>query len=95
MEHKPGAKIGLADYLSRHPSDSPKSISQYDNLFTVAKLVSHRKSLGFTNNPKSFGKRVNTKTKETGSKQSRQFSSDQNQERKTCLRTTTVEDTDQ
>ena len=91
IEHKPGAKIGLADYFSRHPSEPPKSISQYDNLFTVAKLVSFRKSLGFTKNPKSLGKRHNIETKETGPKQSRQFSSDQNQERKICLRTTTVE----
>ena len=91
IEHKPGAKIRLADYLSRHPSEPPKPISQYDNLFTVAKLVSMKKSLDFTNNPKSLGKRNNIKTKETGSKQSRHFSSNQNQERKTCLRITTVE----
>ena len=91
IEHKTEAKIGLADYLSRHPNEPPKPISQYDKLFTVAKLVSIRKSLGFTNNPKSLGKRNNIETKGTGSKQSRQFSSNENQKPKTCLRTTTVE----
>ena len=44
IEHKPGAKMGIADYLSRHPSEPPKPISQYDNLFTVAKIASVRKS---------------------------------------------------
>ena len=55
IEDKPGAKIGLADYLSRHPSEPPKPISQYDNLITVANLDSIRKLFGFTNNPKSLG----------------------------------------
>ena len=91
IEHKPGAKIGVADYLSRHPSELSKPISQCDNLFTVAKLASIRENLGFTNNLKSLGKRNHSDTKGTGSKQSRQFSSNQNRERKTCLRTTTVE----
>ena len=35
IEDKPGAKIGLADYLSRHPSEPPKPISQYDNLLKL------------------------------------------------------------
>ena len=91
IEHKPGAKIGLADYLSRHPSEPPKPISQYDNLITVANLDSIRKLFGSTNNPKSLGQRNSLKTKVTGSKHSQQFLSNQNQEQKTCLGTTTAE----
>ena len=92
IEHKPGAKIGLADYLSRHPSAPPKMISQYDNLFTVAKIASIRKSLGFTNDLKPLGERIYQDIKETGSKQFRRFSSNQKRERITCLQTATVED---
>ena len=71
IEHKPGAKIGLADYLSRHPSEPPKPISQYDNLFTVAKIASIRKTLGFTNDLKSLGEQNHQDIKRSGSKQSR------------------------
>ena len=91
IEHKPGAKIGLADYLSRHPSEPLKPISQYDNLFTVAKIASIRKSVGFTNDLKPLGERNYQDIKETGSKQSRWFSSNQKRERITCLQTATVE----
>ena len=91
IEHVPGAKIGLAGYFSRHHSEPPKPISQYDNLFTVAKIASIRKSLGFTNNLKSLGERNHQANKRTGSKQSRQFSSNQNRAQKTCLQSTTVE----
>ena len=87
IEHKPGAKIGIADYLSRHPSEPPKPISQYDNLITA----SIRKSLGFTNNLKTLGERNHQANKRTGSKQSRQLSSNQNLAQKTCLQSTTVE----
>ena len=34
IEHKPGAKIGLADYLSRHPSQEATPISTYNIMFT-------------------------------------------------------------
>ena len=34
IEHKLGAKIGLADYLSRHPCHEATPISTYDNMFT-------------------------------------------------------------
>ena len=47
IEHKPGAKIGLADYLSRHPSREATPISTYDNMFTVAKINLIRTALGF------------------------------------------------
>ena len=91
IEHKPGAKIGLADYLSRHPSEPPKPISQYDNLFTVAKIASIRKSLGFSKELKPLGKRNYQNTEETGSKQSKRFSSNHKRERITCIQPATVE----
>ena len=54
VEHKPGAKIGLADYLSRHPSLEPQPISTYDSMFTVAKISRIRSALGFKK--KTFSK---------------------------------------
>ena len=53
VEHKPGAKIGLADYLSRHPSKEATPISTYDNMFTVAKINLIRTALGFDNSSAS------------------------------------------
>ena len=47
VEHKPGAKIGLADYLSRHPTLEPQPVSTYDCMFTVAKIERIRSALGF------------------------------------------------
>ena len=47
IEHKTGAKIGLADYLSRHPSKEATPISTYDNMFTVAKINLICTALGF------------------------------------------------
>ena len=47
IEHKPGAKIGLADYLSRHSSREATPISTYDNMFTVAEISLIRTALGF------------------------------------------------
>ena len=47
VEHKPGAKIGLADYLSRHPSLDAQPVSTYDSMFTVAKSSRIRSALGF------------------------------------------------
>ena len=38
IEHLPGAKMGLVDYISRHPSQKAKEISTYDEEFIVAKL---------------------------------------------------------
>ena len=53
VEHKPGAKIGLADYLSRHPSLEPQPVSTYDSMFTVAKISRIRSALGFEKEPVS------------------------------------------
>ena len=55
VEHKPGAKIGLADYLSRHPSREATPISMYDNVFTVAKINLIRTALEFDNSSASRG----------------------------------------
>ena len=54
-EHKPGAKIGLADYLSRHPCKEATPISTYDNMFTVAKINLIRTALGFYSSSASRG----------------------------------------
>ena len=61
IEHKPGAKIGLADYLSRHPSREATPISTYDNMFTVAKINLICIALGF-NTSKGY-KSSNNKSK--------------------------------
>ena len=55
IEHKPGAKIGLADYLSRQPCNEATPISTYDNLFTVTKINLFRAALGFNKNNPSRG----------------------------------------
>ena len=47
VEHKPGAILGFADYLSRHPSSDAKPVSTYDSMFTVAKISQIRSVLGF------------------------------------------------
>ena len=54
IEHMPGAKIGLADYLSRHPVGEATRVSLYDNTFTVAKLHSITNSLGYINTNKGI-----------------------------------------
>ena len=56
VEHKPGAKIGLADYLSRHPSLELQPVSTYDSMFTVAKISRIRSALGFKKKPFSKNK---------------------------------------
>ena len=38
IEHLPGAKMGLVDYISRHPIQKAKKVSAYDEEFIVAKL---------------------------------------------------------
>ena len=38
IEHLPGAKMGLVDYISRNPSQKAKKVSTYDEEFIVAKL---------------------------------------------------------
>ena len=38
IEHMPGAKMGLVDYISRNPFDRAKKISTYDKHFVVATI---------------------------------------------------------
>ena len=45
IEHLPGAKMGLVDYISRNPSQKAKKISTYDEQFIVAKLKLISKSI--------------------------------------------------
>ena len=40
IEHLPGAKMGLVDYISRNPYQPAKSVSKYDEEFVVATLSS-------------------------------------------------------
>ena len=64
FRHKPGAKIGLVDYLSRHPSREATPISTHDNMFTVAKINLIRTALGFNVSNTSRGyKSSNYKSK--------------------------------
>ena len=56
VEHKPGAKIGLADYLLRYPSVDAKPVSNYDSMFTVAKVRRIRSALGFEKEAFSKGR---------------------------------------
>ena len=46
VEHVPAAKIGLADYLSRHPNSEAKPVLAYDSMFTVANIKSIQSALG-------------------------------------------------
>ena len=56
VEHKPGAKIGFADYLSRHLSSDAKPVSTFDSMLTVAKISLIRSALGFQKENFSKGK---------------------------------------
>ena len=38
IEHLPGSKLGLVDYISRHPSQKAKNVSTYNEEIIVAKL---------------------------------------------------------
>ena len=40
IEHLPGAKMGLVDYISRNPYQPAKIVSKYDEVFLVATLSS-------------------------------------------------------
>ena len=45
IEHLPGAKMGLVDYISRNPSQKAKKVSAYDEEFIVEKLKLVSKSI--------------------------------------------------
>ena len=44
--HLPGAKMGLVDYISRHPNQKAKKVSAYDEDFIVTKLKPISASVG-------------------------------------------------
>ena len=45
IEHMPGAKMGLVDYISRNPFARAKKISTYDELFVAATISKIRDSM--------------------------------------------------
>ena len=45
IEHLPGAKMGLVDFISRNPSQKAKKVSTYNEEFIVAKLKLISKSI--------------------------------------------------
>ena len=45
IEHMPGAKMGLVDYISRNPFARAKKISTYDEHFVVATISKIRDSM--------------------------------------------------
>ena len=47
VEHKPGAKNGLADYLSRSPNGDRISVRSFDSMFTVVKINKKRHVLRY------------------------------------------------
>ena len=61
VEHMPGAKTGVADYLSRHPNSEAKPVSSYDSMFTVAKIKSIQRALGYKNKLGNGSSNVNNK----------------------------------
>ena len=36
IEHIPGTRMGLVDYISRQPNQNAKSVNQYDEEFMIA-----------------------------------------------------------
>ena len=62
VKHKPGVKIGLADYLSRTSSKEATPTSTCDNMFTVAKINSIRTNLGFVQSNASSGPEIYNRT---------------------------------
>ena len=47
VEHNPGAKVGMADYLFRNLNSLAETVSNYGKLITATKLVSIRNALNF------------------------------------------------
>ncbi len=39
VNHQSGEKIGLADYLSRHPTSAPDPVTEYDEEFVIARVA--------------------------------------------------------
>ena len=45
IEHIPGTRMGLIDYISRQPNQKAKSITQYDEEFMVATISRTRDAI--------------------------------------------------
>ena len=45
INHKPGSKMGIVDYLSRHPTGQAIPISHYDKQFVLATINKCRRDL--------------------------------------------------
>ena len=45
IEHIPGTRMGLVDYISRQPNQKAKSITQYDEEFMVATIARIRDAI--------------------------------------------------
>ena len=58
MEHKSGAKICLADYLSGNPNSLVKPVSSFDSMFTVEIINAIRKTFGFVKTDLSGGPEI-------------------------------------
>ena len=54
--------MGLADYLSRNPSNDATPISTYNYIFSVAKINSIRTALGFPKNNATRGTHLGNNT---------------------------------
>ena len=63
IEHIPGTRIGLVDYISRQPNQKPKNITQYGEEFMVATISRIRDAITILFNHSNkipFQKRHNT-----------------------------------
>ena len=47
INHKPGSKMGIVDYLSRHPTEKATPVSHYDEQFVLAVINKCRHDLHF------------------------------------------------
>ena len=74
IEHIPGTRMGLVDYISRQPNQKAKSVTQYDEEFMVAtisrirdaitSLFSHSNKIWISFHKRPFHKRpINSKNK--------------------------------
>ena len=63
IEHLPGAKMGLVDYISRHLNRKAKKVSAYDEEFIVAKIKLISSSVNSLNlNPNKSFQQINPNT---------------------------------
>ena len=61
VKHKPGAKIGLADFLLQNPNNEVTPVKTYDYMFTLMKINSKRSVIAF--NTSNSSKKPKTEIK--------------------------------